>query len=263
MRHGTLDRADGRLVLRYQRRLAHAPEKVWRALIEPGQLAMWFPSAIEGARAQGATLRFVFEGEPGPPLEGEMLVFDPPRRLEYTWGTDVLRFELEPDGAGCILHFSTTFDERANAARDGAGWHACLDALDHSLAHGAAPAHDPARWPALYRQYLEGVGLGDFPTALTGGEVQRDAWRMPGMDGFVFTGDGGRRLTLLRAGRDAEGAEHTSDGAYLLVIEGSLTLRLAGQDMQLGPGQEFSLPPGVTITARVTAGTRLLHGAGA
>jgi uncharacterized protein YndB with AHSA1/START domain len=260
MRQGILDRADGRFVLRYQRRLAHPPEKVWRALIEPGQLAMWFPAAIEGERKQGARLRFVFEGEPGPPLEGEVLVFDPPRRLEYSWGTDLLRFELVPDGAGCVLHFSTTFDERANAARDGAGWHACLDALDHSIAHGAPPAPDAGRVPVLYRQYLEGVGLGDFPGFLTGGEVERDAWRTPGMDGFVFTAGDGRRLTLLRAGQDAEGAEHTSDGAYLLLIAGELTLRFAGEEFRLTPGQEFSLPPGVSVTTKVTAGTRLLHG---
>jgi len=37
----------GRSVLRFERLLAHPPERVWRALIEPGELAHWHPSPFE------------------------------------------------------------------------------------------------------------------------------------------------------------------------------------------------------------------------
>ncbi len=58
---GTLDRSGDRWQLRFERWLPHPPEKVWRALTEPQHLAAWFPSRIDGERAAGARLTFVFE----------------------------------------------------------------------------------------------------------------------------------------------------------------------------------------------------------
>ena len=45
-------------------------------------LAAWFPTRIEGERAAGAPLRFVFEHGEGPPFEGRMLAYDHPLYLE-------------------------------------------------------------------------------------------------------------------------------------------------------------------------------------
>ena len=42
-RDGTLEERDGRFVLRFERRLPHPPEEVWRALTEPDRMAAWFP----------------------------------------------------------------------------------------------------------------------------------------------------------------------------------------------------------------------------
>jgi uncharacterized protein YndB with AHSA1/START domain len=138
--NATLETMNGKPVLRFERRLAHSPEKVWKALTDPAELAHWFPQDIEGPFAPGAALRFVFRGTP-PSLggevitdfKGEVLELDPPRLLSYTWGEDTLRFQLTPDGDGCVLVFTDTLAERGKAARDGAGWHVCLDALDARL----------------------------------------------------------------------------------------------------------------------------------
>ncbi|HKC74762.1 MAG TPA: SRPBCC domain-containing protein [Chloroflexota bacterium] len=57
---GQLEHIDGRWQLRFTRKLAHPPEKVWRALTEPAHLAAWFPTDIEGARtsrSRGAAVR--------------------------------------------------------------------------------------------------------------------------------------------------------------------------------------------------------------
>src|SRR5687768_8737235 len=97
---GELEQIDGRWQLRFVRTFAHPPEKVWRSLTEPEHVSAWFPADIEGDRAEGAALRFPFREGEGPTLEGRMLVFDPPRRLEFTWADETLRFSLEPDGAG-------------------------------------------------------------------------------------------------------------------------------------------------------------------
>ncbi|HLM47404.1 MAG TPA: SRPBCC domain-containing protein, partial [Myxococcaceae bacterium] len=105
MKHGTLTKKDTQVELRFERRLAHPPEKVWRALTDSQELAHWFPARIEGARESGAELRFFFEE--GAPGSGRISVFDPPRLLQYSWDGDVLRWELRPEGTGCLLVFTT------------------------------------------------------------------------------------------------------------------------------------------------------------
>src|SRR5438094_969870 len=101
---GQLEQRQGRWQLRFTRQLPHPPEKVWRALTDHEHLAVWFPFRIEGERAAGAPLRFVFPNGEAPVIEGRMLACNPPSLLEFSWGNDeTLRFELQPDGAGTVL----------------------------------------------------------------------------------------------------------------------------------------------------------------
>ena len=140
---GTLSRQGDRWTLRFTRRLAHPREKVWRAVTEPEHLAVWYPQQIVGERRAGAPLRFVSSA--GDAFDGQMLVFDPPSVMEFTWGPDLLRIELEADGAGTLLTLTDTFDDVGKAARDAAGWHECLDRLVSDL-DGATPAAWGDRW---------------------------------------------------------------------------------------------------------------------
>lgn len=157
--YGELEELAGRWVLRFTRRLAHPPEKVWRALTEPEHLAAWFPTTIEGERAAGARLRFAFPGGEAPPVRGEMISYDPPALLEFRWGDDdTLRFELEPDDDGCVLTLVNTFDERGKAARDAAGWHECLDLLAHHLSGQEPPWAPRERWQEVHPAYVERFG---------------------------------------------------------------------------------------------------------
>ena len=128
---GTLTREGDRWMLTFTRRLAHPREKVWRAVTEPAHLAAWYPQEIVGERRAGAPLRFVSSAGDG--FDGQMLVFDPPEVMEFTWGPDRLRIELQADGAGTQLTLTDTFDELGKAARDAAGWHECLDRLAGEL----------------------------------------------------------------------------------------------------------------------------------
>jgi uncharacterized protein YndB with AHSA1/START domain len=155
---GTLQTVDGRYVLRFERWLAHPVEKVWAALTEASELAHWFPSEIHGAREQGAALRFVFPGDEGSPVNGEMLVYDPPRTLEYSWGGDILRFELQPRDGHTLLVFTHTFTDESKAARDASGWDVCLDALESRLAGAEPEPFTPDRFNALFDEYAQRFG---------------------------------------------------------------------------------------------------------
>jgi uncharacterized protein YndB with AHSA1/START domain len=155
---GTLTRRGDRWELRFERRLPHPPEKVWRAITEPEHLAAWFPSEVHGEREAGAALTFVFTRGEGPPTEGEILVYDPPSTFEFRWEKEVLRFDLRAEGEGCVLTFVDTFDELGKAARDGAGWHACLDVLGHHLAGEAPPWSQEDHWKEVHAGYVEHFG---------------------------------------------------------------------------------------------------------
>ena len=156
--YGSLER-DRHPTLRYERRLPHSPEKVWRALTEDEHLAAWFPTTIDGERVAGAALSFRFERLSLDPMHGELLSFDPPRLLEFTWGGDRLRFELASDGGGgTALDFTVVLEELGKATRDGTGWHQCLDSLEHALGGDPERPDDPDRWRALREVYAERFG---------------------------------------------------------------------------------------------------------
>jgi uncharacterized protein YndB with AHSA1/START domain len=171
--NATLDIVNGRPTLRFERRFAHSPEKVWKAITDPAELAHWFPQDLDGTFAPGAKLRFVFRGEP-PVLDGEVikdftgevLEIDPPRLIAYRWGEDILRWTLTPDGDGCLLVFTDTVADRGKAARDGAGWHLCLEGLE-SLLDGAAPPAD-GQWKELYQGYVQSFGPAAATASLPG-----------------------------------------------------------------------------------------------
>jgi len=157
-RFGVLERGEHEVTLRFARRLPHPPAKVWRALTEPEHLAAWFPTTVEGERAAGSELRFGFREGQAPPFDGRMLAFDPPALMELIWGDERLRFELTPDGGGTLLTFTATFAELGRAARDGAGWHVCLDLLGYDLGDLMAPWPQNEQWSAVHSEYVARFG---------------------------------------------------------------------------------------------------------
>ena len=150
--NGVLESAGARWRLRFTRRLRHSPQTVWRAITDPQHRDVWFPQRIEGELRVGAALKFVSDyGD----FDGEVLAFDPPRLFEFSWGTDTIRLELSPEGDGSLLTLLDTFDEHGKAARDAAGWHVCLDALERELDGSSTPSQD---WQALNTEYVKDFG---------------------------------------------------------------------------------------------------------
>ena len=155
---------DGRPVLRFERRVDHPVAAVWAAITEPGELGQWFPSEIEGEMRAGARLAFRFpEHDAIPDMVGEVTDFDPPRELGFRWGEDQLRFELaaaEHD-SHTDLRFTVLLGSADKAARDGAGWHICLDRLE-AVVGGAGDA-ELKRISDGWREHYDAYARRGFP----------------------------------------------------------------------------------------------------
>ena len=135
--YGVLEDTQAGPRLRFVRRVPHPPAKVWRALTEPEQLAHWFP---------------------GGAIEGEVLERQEERVLEFRWGTDLVRFELQPDGDGTQLTLLDTLEALGKAARDGAGWHVCLDELERVLDGTDSQASTSDQWRSVHPAYVDEFG---------------------------------------------------------------------------------------------------------
>jgi uncharacterized protein YndB with AHSA1/START domain len=167
-RLGSVSRRDGTWVLGFERRLDHPPDKVWRALTESDHLQHWFPADLVGERRAGATLELPFwpdhverYGLDASPLDGRILVWEPPSIFEWTWDVDRLRFELEPTLDGTVLRFTTWLGESdAPAWGSAAGYHVCFDQLEDLLDGGIELAlvdRDTTELETLYAQLVEEV----------------------------------------------------------------------------------------------------------
>lgn len=170
---GTLITIDGRAALRFERRYRQPIERVWRAITDPPEIRQWFPSDVEGDRAVGAELLFVDDaqraaaresGEPtradGPMIHGRVVSYDPPTVFAFTWGGELLRFELMREGDETVLVFTHLLSHPSVAARNAAGWHACLAELDGLLGIAAPDdAPDAGGDPfAVYHDYVDRMG---------------------------------------------------------------------------------------------------------
>jgi uncharacterized protein YndB with AHSA1/START domain len=156
MSHGTFATVDGHPAVRFERRLQHPVEKVWRAVTEPAGLAHWFPAEVEVELEEGGRMHFVHGDGAAPPADGRVLELDPERAFEFTWGEERLRLELEPTDDGCLLRLTHFLSTREQAARDAAGWHVCLDGLARHLdgEPAAAPTSEAtSEWRAHYDEY--------------------------------------------------------------------------------------------------------------
>jgi uncharacterized protein YndB with AHSA1/START domain len=154
---------EGRSALRFERTLSHPPDRVWRALTESDEHRSWHPTPFELEPVVGGKVTYLEGGDAELP-DGEVVEYDPPHRLAYTWDEDVLRWELRADGDGCVLVLTHTFDDRFKAARDAAGWHVCLDALEatlegHRPPHGDGGERLPSGWRELNSAYENRFGI--------------------------------------------------------------------------------------------------------
>ncbi|HWG26243.1 SRPBCC domain-containing protein [Actinospica sp.] len=172
VRHGVLNLFGEQWTVRFRRELGHAPDRVWAALTDAGELEPWFPTGIVGGWSVGAALEFPFADGVFPAMHGTVLQSRAPRVLEYTWGPDTLLYRLEAGGPGTRMDFAVTLEEPGKAARDGAGWHEALDLMETCL-DGDERWPLGQRWAELVPMYEAAFG----PEASTIGPPEQ--WRTP------------------------------------------------------------------------------------
>ncbi len=164
-----LEELDGRPALRFERVLPHPPQRVWRALTEPEEMFAWHPTPARFEPRAGGRVDYDSKGHIAGMEDGEVTAYEEPRLLAYTWGVeeglqpDHLRWELSPHDDGCLLILVHSFSDRFKAARDGAGWHVCLDSLAALLAGQPDPPGSdpdvPGPWERLNATYQEKFGI--------------------------------------------------------------------------------------------------------
>ena len=116
------------------RELRHSPERVWQALTDPAHLREWAPfDADRSLGTAGATVKLTTVGAPTLHVtETRVTRADAPRVLEYNWGGQDIRWELNAVGGGTRLTLWHNIDRRY-IAMGAAGWHLCFDVLDRML----------------------------------------------------------------------------------------------------------------------------------
>jgi len=115
------------------RDLHHAPSKVWEALTEPEQLREWAPFDADRNLGTIGPVKLSTVGMPTPQVsETTVKRAEAPKLLEYNWGGNDIRWELEPLGNGTRLKLWHNID-RGYISMGAAGWHICFDVLDRLL----------------------------------------------------------------------------------------------------------------------------------
>ncbi|MEZ4406628.1 MAG: SRPBCC family protein [Polyangiales bacterium] len=160
----SVERDGDRWTLVLVRELRHAPEKVWAALTEPAQLSQWAPFDADRNLSTTGTVRLSTVGAPdAQPTESTVTRAEAPRLLEFGWGGNTMRWELEATATGTRLKLWHAIP-RGYIAWGAAGWHICFDVLDALLSDATlgrivGPDAMHFDWQRLNTEYAAQLGV--------------------------------------------------------------------------------------------------------
>lgn len=136
--------------VRLVRRLPGPIERVWQYLTDPEKRARWICGGTLEQKPGGKVVfamhhqnlapgetpppEYAQVQDPGVSFEGRVLRCEPPRLLEYTFGSEdsVVTFELSVEGRDVVLvltHRTRGREERRELTNYAAGWHTHLTFL--------------------------------------------------------------------------------------------------------------------------------------
>jgi uncharacterized protein YndB with AHSA1/START domain len=140
------------VTLRYERRLSHPREEVWKAITDPKELAGWMNTKALIDGRDGGTVDFV-NTVSGFHTTGRILAWNPQHVFEHEWHIApnpslpdgepeaVIRWELKQidDSNKTLLTLTHSRLTKSTSSRFAPGWHAYLDRLEASLNNEATP----------------------------------------------------------------------------------------------------------------------------
>jgi uncharacterized protein YndB with AHSA1/START domain len=148
------------------RDLCHPPAKVWTALTEPEHLRQWAPFDSDRSLGTPGTAQLSTVGAPTQQVsETQVKRADAPKLLEFNWGGQDIRWELEPLGGGGTRLTLWHNINRNFISMGAAGWHICFDVLDRLLdGHPIGRMVGPAvmsfdGWQRLNAEYARQFGV--------------------------------------------------------------------------------------------------------
>ncbi|WP_264739475.1 SRPBCC family protein [Cytobacillus firmus] len=137
----------------FERTLNHPKEEVWSMLTDNSQLKKWFPELQAEELKKGG--KFTFDMGDGTFEEMEILGFKEYAILEYIWGNDIVRFELQEVNGSTVLSLIEKISEITDhTPRDLAGWHVCLNVIGRLLDSREIGSRKE-EWKHWYEEYVK------------------------------------------------------------------------------------------------------------
>jgi uncharacterized protein YndB with AHSA1/START domain len=159
-------RGDGKLDIRFERNYPRPVETVWKALTEPERLADWMGQSTVEPYVGG---RFLTIQDSAAPMTGKVLVWEPPKTLEFSWSNkdapdSVVRYELTADGSSATrLVFTQRGVLPGRSALMMPGWQWLFDRLANAL-EGKPGTQSGKSWSDWQQVYVPMLRR-DFPQA--------------------------------------------------------------------------------------------------
>ena len=147
------------------RELAHPPAKVWEAITEPEHLRQWAPFDSDQSLGTVGSAKLSTVGTPKPLVsDTQVKRADAPKLLEFNWGGQDIRWELEPLGTGGTRLTLWHSIDRKFIAMGAAGWQICFDVLERLLADQpigriVGPEAMKFGWQRLHAEYSKLFGV--------------------------------------------------------------------------------------------------------
>jgi uncharacterized protein YndB with AHSA1/START domain len=150
-----IEQLDNGYTARFERHMRHSVEEVWSYFTDNDKLPLWFPELLVDDLREGGLIKF--DMQDGTFEELIILELKMHSVLEFTWGEDIVRFELTEDSEGCKLVLNEKLKEITNhTPKDLAGWHVCLDVIN-TLLDGRQIASREDDWKKWYDKYTEEI----------------------------------------------------------------------------------------------------------
>ena len=179
MTDGTIEQHDERVTFRYQRQLRHSIDKVWRAITDPDELAVWLGTRPElDLRVGGLYVMIHTTADGSAPLrvEDKVVAVQPPRLFQHTFWLELnpsalVTWELTPTEDGGtrldLTHELDLADMKSVAgqesivtimSRNASGWHVLLDRITEALTGNGQQDWPKAAQQVLQRRYATQLG---------------------------------------------------------------------------------------------------------